>query len=96
MVRPSTQGLRAARPAVLCPETPEVGALRSELLEPHELDLVRQVRVGEPVDSAQRAAHSPVEAAGRHVGVLRLDLQRAAPPITCPRLDGMEQQRSGA
>ena len=37
-----------------------------------------------------------VKSAGRHVGVLRLDFQRVATPITSPRFNGAEQQRPDA
>jgi len=51
-------------------------------------------RIGETVDAAKGAAHLEVEAVGRHVDVLRFDLELTAIALAILDFHGMEQLRS--
>jgi hypothetical protein len=61
-------------------------AARCQRFPPQQLHFARQPGIGEPVDSAHRAAHLLVEAAGWRVDILGLDLEpsAAAAPAQAP------------
>ena len=67
-------------------------AARCQRFPPQQLHLARQPGIGEPVDSAQRAAHLLVEAAGWRVDILGLDLEPPAAAGTSPGPGGLEER----
>src|SRR5260370_813033 len=69
---------------------------RCQRLAPQQPHLGWLTGIGEPVDGAQGAAHLLVEAAGRHVDVLSLDLEPRAAAGSSPVPGGPEQRRPDA
>src|SRR5579864_6952557 len=66
--------------------------LSSELFEPEQLRLIRQIRVRLAVDRPKPTAHTHRKVACRHVDILRFDHQRSAASLPAPGFAGAKQR----